>query len=136
MLVLVKIFYCLFFGLLDLLINSFLTGSFKVKPFWAIPAIILTLLLTYLHGQEVMYIFMLRPEVFNMMLLFSFLLVFFFFSGKIQDHLARSYGTQKGDISPEFQKTFTDSFIFIRDKLIYVMVFLYQVLYIFYISED
>jgi hypothetical protein len=122
---LLNFFYCIFFGGLDLIIYSLLTGLFKVPKHVIISIIGLTIAVTLLHTGIFKIDSIMSWKHFGRLLTFSFGFIILYFGSKLQDV---SFESKQNTLNQKLYLRFKTVFDFIRYKLIYIMLFIYQFL--------
>ena len=126
---LIKLAYCLFFGLLNLYLLTILTRVFKLNQIT-----IVILALVFFIG--ILFQFFAPPtelitnKTFKHLLFFSLALIVLHFGSSIMLSIFESK-IQSMNLSNKFvQQVFIPAFDFIRLKLIYFLVFIFQCLYL------
>tara|TARA_B100001057_G_C22768762_1_gene918709 strand:- start:217 stop:609 length:393 start_codon:yes stop_codon:yes gene_type:complete len=122
---LIKIAYCLFFGLLNLYILAVLTKAIKINQ-----VAILVLALLFVLAILIQFVSppteLITNNTFKNLLFFSLSLIVLHFGSSIMLSIFESK-IQSMNLSNKFlEQVFIPAFNFIRLKLIYVLVFIFQ----------
>lgn len=122
---LLNIIYCIFFGCLDFVIYSKLTGAFKVSKNKIMLIIGVTVAVILLH-RGIFNINGLMPwNDFIDLLMFSIGIVILYLGSKLQDIYIEN---KRASLNQRLYKNFKAVIDFIRYKLIYIMIYIYQFL--------
>lgn len=120
----INILYCIFFGILDFTLYALITGTIKIEKriLWLI--IIISITVIILHAG-LMEIYLMKPKDFFGLLMFSVSLVILYYGSKLQDSF---FATRKENFNQKIYETYMLVFDFVRYKLIYIMIYIYQFL--------
>lgn len=122
---LLNIFYCAFFGMLDFVIYSVLSGAFKVPKNIILLIIGITAIIILLHTGMFKISSLMTWEDFFGLLMFSIGLVILHFGSKLQDVYFKN---RQESLNQKLYENYKIVFDFVRYKLIYVMIYIYQFL--------
>lgn len=124
----VNILYCLYFGLIAFILNVLLTKSNKINRGILLASSVVILIVIMLHTNLFEINFLMKSKDFFNLLNFSFGFVILHFGGKSQDYIRERQNNKTGGVSLQTFNSFMIVVDFIRYKLIYIMIYLYQVL--------
>jgi hypothetical protein len=124
----VNILYCLYFGVIAFILNALLTKSFRIEKNILLVLSVVILIVIILHTDFFEINFLMKSKDFFHLLNFSFGFVILYFGGKFQDYIRDKSKNKTGGVSQQTFKSFMIVVDFIRYKLIYVMIYIYQVL--------
>lgn len=120
-----NILYCLFFGVVDFSIYSVLTGTVKIPKNILILIIGITIFAVFIHTGLLKIDGLMEWKDFFGLLMFSIGLVILYFGSKLQDIYFQGRRESLNQQLYENYKTVLD---FVRYKLIYIMIYIYQFL--------
>jgi len=122
---LLNIFYCVFFGILDFVIYSILLGAFKVSKNIVMLMIGITAITIFLH-IGIFEISGLMPwKDFFELLMFSIGFIILYFGSKLQDIY---FQNRQQSLNQKLYENYKMVLDFVRYKLIYIMIYIYQFL--------
>ena len=124
----INILYCLYFGLIAFILNAILTKSVKIDRGILFASSVVILIVIILHTNLFEINFLMKSMDFFNLLNFSLGFVILHFGGKFQDYMRENRNNKTGGVSQQTFDSFMTVVDFIRYKLIYIMIYLYQVL--------
>lgn len=117
--------YSIFFGVVDLLIYLKIQKSYDIpKMYWYIGCIAI-IIFAHLIGISS---FLMSTEDFLNLSFFSVALIVFHFATNIQVAIFKKYNVPQNDQGKALQAKLLLVFDFMRQKLIYIMIYIYQFL--------
>lgn len=121
---LLNIIYCIFFGLLDFVIYSILTKA-NISKNIVMLTIGATAIAILLHTGIFEINSLMSWKDFFGLLMFSIGLIILYFGSKLQDIYMQN---KKDTLNQKLYNSYKTVFDFVRYKLIYVMIYIYQFL--------
>jgi hypothetical protein len=120
-----NILYCIFFGLVDLLIFLKLQKSSNIpKMYWYIGGIVVVLIVHLFGSSD----YLMTKEDFLNLSFFSVGLIVLHFATNIQVATFKKYNVPQNEQGKKLQDNLLLVFDFMRQKLIYIMIYIYQFL--------
>jgi hypothetical protein len=121
-----NIFYSLFFGILNLLIYSKLSKFYQFSKEYLFYLLIVIVLFIHLGFIKNNYL-MTTKDFFNLVF-FSVSLIILHYVTNIQVILFKKYNVPQDERGQKLQSILLSVFNFMRQKLIYIMIYVYQFL--------
>ena len=128
---LINIYYMVYFGLLDLFIYLILIQPHRVKRYLFIFSFFLLLIGLLLQISVFNNKSIFSNKIFFDLVFFSLALIIIHYATGVQIRIFKRQVIGSNEFSQKINKLALNIFDFIRNKFIYIMVYLYQVLSIF-----
>ncbi|CAG5002285.1 hypothetical protein DYBT9275_02858 [Dyadobacter sp. CECT 9275] len=120
-----NILYCLFFGILDFSIYLYLVRNDRIPKNILVVALSTIILIVFLHAGWIEISGLMKWNDFFGLLMFSIGIIILYFESKFQDSYIDS---RKESLNQKLYERFKPVFDFVRYKLIYIMIYVYQFL--------
>jgi len=121
-----NILYSIFFCMVDLLIYVRLQKCIQINKAFSLYLLILIVITIHFNFFE-SEILMNSQDFFNLVF-FSVSLIILHYGTNIQVYLLKKYNNLQDKIDQKLLEIFIEVFDFMRQKLIYIMIFIYQLL--------
>ena len=119
------IFYSIFFGVVNLLIYFKLQKSYQPQKMYLYVGSIVIIIIIHFFGKHE---YLMSTEDFMNLSFFSVALIVLHFATNVQVSLFKKYNVTQNEQAEKLQSKLLMVFDFMRQRLIYIMIYLYQFL--------